>query len=73
MATETIGAKPGLPEHLKTTGTNIPSVFYVNGNPNTAVVGNAGSDIAIDGALGNFYICKSGTTLTTWYKIGSTT
>ena len=73
MVTENIGTKPGYARSLKLAGALIPSIFYVNGAPNTAIVGNAGSDIAIDGANGLLYMCKSGTTLTTWYNIGSTT
>ena len=70
---DTRGAQPGLLENLKLVGARSPSIFYVDGAPDGDVVGNAGSDIAINGANGNMYICKSGTTLTTWYNIGSTT
>ena len=68
-----IGLSPWTGEHLKTTGLNIPSIVYLRGNPDTNVIGNAGSDVAIDATAGKIYICKSGTDLSTWYNLGSTT
>ena len=64
------GLVPGLRQALKSNSGLSPTLYFVNGNPDGVIQCIAGSDIAIDWSLGNYYIAKTGSS---WYNLGSTT
>ena len=61
---------------MKSQGDNLPSIYYVTGNPNGVLTFNNGSDIAIDAANGVYYLADATNGAqggSAWFNLGSTT